>query len=105
VTFLNQKLLEMVDEILSESKTPPVIILQGDHGPWLQPNPQQFFILNAYYVPGHIQELYSNISPVNSFRLVFNAFFGANYDMLKDITYYSPVPNLYNFSEVKNNCK
>jgi len=105
VTFLNQKLLEMVDAILSESKTPPVIILQGDHGPWLQPNPQHFFILNAYYVPGHIQELYSNISPVNSFRLVFNAFFGANYDMLKDITYYSPVPNLYNFSEVKNNCK
>lgn len=104
VTFVNTKLLEMIDAILSESKTPPIIILQGDHGPWLQPNPQHFFILNAYYLPEHETELYPTISPVNSFRLVFNDYFGGKYDMLKDITYYSPVPKLYDFSEVSYPC-
>jgi hypothetical protein len=104
VTFLNARLLEMIDTILSESKTPPIIILQGDHGPWLQPNPQHFFILNAYYLPGHETELYPTISPVNSFRLIFNDYFGGKYDMLKDRTYYSPVPKLYNFSEVPYPC-
>ncbi len=104
VTFLNSKLLEMMDTILAESKTPPVIILQGDHGPWLQPNPQHFFIFNAYYLPGHEKELYPTISPVNSFRLVFDSYFGGKYDILKDITYYSPVPKLYNYSEVAYPC-
>lgn len=104
MTFLNTKLLEMIDAILAESKTPPIIILQGDHGPWLQPNPEHFFILNAYYLPGHETELYPTISPVNSFRLVFNDYFGGKYDMLKDKTYFSPVPKLYNFSDVPYPC-
>jgi len=105
VTFLNRKMLEMVDTILAESKTPPIIILQGDHGPWIQPNPQHFFILNAYHLPGHQDDLYAQISPVNSFRYVFNAYFEGKYDMLPDTTYYSPVPKLYKFSEVRNNCE
>ena len=104
VTFLDGKLLEMIDTILSESKVPPIIILQGDHGPWLQPNPQHFFILNAYYLPGHEKDLYPTISPVNSFRLVFNDYFGGKYEMLKDKTYFSPVPKLYNYSDVAYPC-
>jgi len=104
LTFLNNKMLEAIDTILSESETPPIIILQGDHGPWLQPKPQHFFILNAYYMPGRKTDLYPTISPVNSFRLIFNDYFGGNYDMLKDITYHSPVPKLYNFSETPYPC-
>ncbi len=104
MTFMNRKMLQVVDTIISESKTPPIIILQGDHGPWIQPNPQHFFILNAYYLPGHETELYPTISPVNSFRLIFNDYFGGKYDMLKDKTYFSPVPKLYKFSEVSYPC-
>jgi len=105
VTYLNQKMLEMLDTILSDSETPPIIILQGDHGPWSQPNPQHFFILNAYHLPGHNDELYPTISPVNSFRLVFNDYFGGKYDMLKDVSYYSPVPKLYEFRTVSYLCQ
>jgi hypothetical protein len=105
VTFLNKKLIEMIDTILAESETPPIILLQGDHGPWSQPNPQHFFILNAYHLPDRNTELYPHLSPVNSFRIIFNDYFGGSYDMLPDITYYSPVPNLYDFSEVRNSCK
>lgn len=105
VTFLNQKLLQVIDTIRAESKTPPIIVLQGDHGPWLQPNPQHFFIFNAYYLPDHNDQLYPQISPVNTFRYVFNTYFGGKYDMLPDITYFSPTPDLYNFSEVPNPCK
>jgi hypothetical protein len=104
LTFLNGKMLEVVDTIISESKTPPIIILQGDHGPWIQPRPQHFFILNAYYLPGHKTQLYPTISPVNSFRVVFNDYFGGKYEMLDDITYFSPVPKLYDFSKVPYPC-
>ena len=105
LTFLNKKMLEAIDTLIAESDTPPIIILQGDHGPWLQPKEKRFWILNAYYLPGHDDQLYPTISPVNSFRLIFNSYFGGKYDMLPDVTYFSPVPKLYEFSEVPNNCK
>ncbi len=103
--YLNKKLLAAIDTILSESKTPPIIILQGDHGPWLQPTNKRMWIFNAYYLPGHNDKLYPKITPVNTFRLVFDEYFGGKYDMLKDVSYYSPVPKLYQFSVVPNTCE
>jgi len=102
--YLNSMMLEAVDAILEGSETPPVILIQGDHGPWMQPKDRHMWILNAYYLPGHADGLYSTISPVNSFRLVFNAYFGGEYDMLEDVSYYSPVPKLYEFTEIPNQC-
>ncbi|MCI0554613.1 MAG: hypothetical protein L0287_26995 [Anaerolineae bacterium] len=104
LTFLNKKVLEAMDTLISESETPPIIILQGDHGPWHQPRDRRMWILNAYYLPGHQDKLFPKISPVNSFRLVFNEYFGGAYEMLPNISYFSPVPNLYEFSEIDNEC-
>jgi hypothetical protein len=104
LTYLNKKTLEAIDVLLAESETPPIIIIQGDHGPWMQPKDRRMWILNAYYLPEHNDELYPTITPVNTFRLVFNAYFGGNYDMLKDVSYFSPVPKLYDFSEIPNKC-
>jgi hypothetical protein len=105
LTFLNQKMLEAMDTLLAESETPPIIVLQGDHGPWLQTKEKRLWILNAYYLPGQSDKLYPTISPVNTFRLLFNSYFGGKYDMLADTSYFSPVPKLYEFSEVANRCK
>lgn len=105
LTFLNKKMLEALDTLLAESETPPIIIIQGDHGPWLQPREKRFWILNAYYLPEGNEGLYPSISPVNTFRLVFNSYFGGKYDMLPDSSYFSPVPKLYEFTEVRNNCR
>jgi len=105
LTFLNQKMLEAVDAILANSSTPPIIVLQGDHGPWLQTKQKRMWILNAYYLPGQNEKLYPTISPVNTFRLIFDSYFGGKYDMLPDISYFSPVPKLYEFTEISNPCK
>jgi hypothetical protein len=105
LTFINNKMLDAVDRILADSKTPPVIVIQGDHGPWLQSNPNRMKILNAYYLPGHNDKLYPAITPVNTFRLIFDTYFGGKYGMLPDISYYSGVPKLYQFSVIPNTCK
>jgi hypothetical protein len=104
LTYLNKKMLEAIDTLLAESDAPPIIIIQGDHGPWMQPKDRKLWILNAYYLPGHNDRLYSTISPVNTFRVIFDAYFGGNYDILKDVSYFSPVPKLYDFSEIPNTC-
>jgi len=64
-----------------------------------------FKILNAYYMPGHTAQLYPGISPVNSFRVILNAYFNANMPLLNDQSYFSPIPYIYNFSPVPNPCK
>ena len=102
--FLNKKLLQAVDTIMAESDVPPVIILQGDHGPWLQPKDKRMWIFAALYLPGHNEGLHPKITPVNFFRLVFNGYFGGKYEILEDVSYFSPVPKLYDFSVMPNEC-
>jgi hypothetical protein len=102
--YLNKNMLEAIDTIVANSDTPPIIIIQGDHGPWLQPTSKRFWNLTAIYFPDHKDKLYSTISPVNIFRLVFNTYFGGSYDILEDVSYFSPVPKLYDFSQVPYPC-
>ena len=98
VNFTNRVLIQFVDSLLQDTKNPPIIILQGDHGyrygGWDRVTNRKtastFPILNAYYVPQQSQDaLYETISPVNSFRIIFNTFFGANLDLLPDKSYFT----------------
>ena len=79
----------MIRQILDNSSIPPIIILQGDHGPNGSAPENLLPILNSYYFPGVGQgELYESITPVNSFRVLFSEYFGAGYDLLSDRSYY-----------------
>ncbi len=99
VQFVNQKLEQVIAAILENSSSPPIIILQGDHGPgsrldWSSPAQTCLWertpILNAFYLPGEGERLlYPSISPVNLFRVVLNAYFGANLPLLEDATYFT----------------
>lgn len=99
VQFVNHMLEKTIDAILSQSSTPPIIILQGDHGPggflnWSSPDQsclwERTSILNAYYLPGGAERyLYPSISPVNSFRVILNAYFGTGLELLPDKTYFT----------------
>jgi hypothetical protein len=85
VQFIDQKIVEIVQTIIADSQVPPVIIIQGDHG-WRDDNRYGF---NAYYLPGISNEempIYENISPINSFRIIFNAYFAAHLPLLEDIS-------------------
>lgn len=105
--FTSKKAKEIVDAILSKSNTPPIIIIQADHGsPSLLGSPdkwasrvsenairERMAILNAYYLPlGGDALLYDSITPVNTFRLIFNFYFGTNLELLPDETYFSCYP-------------
>ncbi len=102
VKFLNQRIPLIINEILERSKIPPIIILQGDHG-LDGPLANQMAILNAYYLPeGGDQLLYETISPVNTFRIIFDHYFDGNYGLIEDISYYSRHIDPFNFILVPN---
>jgi len=98
--FTNNKLKILIDELLSKSEVSPIIILQSDEGPHPHVNFEavdkprtlnaRIRIFNAYYLPGNGKNaLYKSITPVNSFRLIFNLYFGANFELLEDESYIS----------------
>lgn len=101
VTYINTRILSVLEAIIAKSNTPPIIILQGDHGPDSFTPKDRLAILNAYYLPevdkGHF---YADISPVNSFRLVFNTSFGGNYLLLEDTSYYTLAREPYQFEVI-----
>jgi hypothetical protein len=103
--FISDQMKTAMTTLLNESPNPPVIVMQGDHGPWLQYGSDQFKILNAYYLPGHSDLLYPTISPVNTFRLIFDTYLGADYPLLDDQSFNSPVPYVFNFSPAATGCQ
>jgi len=110
MVFINRMTLKAVDAILTESKTPPVIIIQGDHGPGMIGNYdvfdiaclyERYSILNAYYLPNATPGLIpDDISPVNTFRIVFNEYLGTDFEILPNQQYYSSVEAMYQFRDV-----
>lgn len=103
VIYLNQRLIPLLKGILQESSTPPVIVLQGDHGGIESPQAYRMDILNAYTLPdGGNQRLYANISPVNTFRAIFNQYFGAQYAMLEDTSYFSVYKTPFEYTVIPN---
>jgi len=93
VKYVQSRLLEAVTGIIEGSETPPVIIIQGDHG--IRDN-NRMDILNAYYAPQAVSDsLYPTITPVNTFRLLFNGVFGTHYERLPDISNYSVYPDWF----------
>lgn len=114
VSYINKQISAVVDTILENSKPEPIIVLQGDHGfafgilaakepellgdltfkpgqkdELIIPNVNYSFPnLNAYYLPdGGDALLYDSISPVNTFRLIFNYYFDQDLELLDDIRY------------------
>jgi hypothetical protein len=105
LTYLNSRLVPMIEGILSNSKVEPIIILQGDHGPARVTSLERMRILNMYYLPGEDDSmLYPEVSPVNSFRIIFNQYFGTDYPILEDVSRYSTSPKYFDYLSVPNTC-
>lgn len=102
ILYLNKRTLEVVDSLIKNSSQPPIIIIQADHS---SKETYKHAILNVYYLPSDgEQKLYPTISPVNSFRVVFDHYFGKQFPHLPDISHYSRYKDVYNFQTVQHPC-
>jgi hypothetical protein len=102
VIYLDKELIDLLSEILAVSEPAPIIVLQGDHGATgTRGTVDETKILNAYYLPGEGRAaLYPGISPVNSFRLILDTYFGANLGILDDISHYTSDEGKFVFQQI-----
>jgi hypothetical protein len=104
ITYLNKRFPEIFSKIIKNSKAPPIIIVQGDHGYGTSPDTRSRNFV-AYYFPGAGAKLiYPSITSVNAFRLIFNAYFGSKYPMLPDISNFSTSKNYFRYQVIPPNC-
>ncbi len=103
VIFVNNMMKKVINKILSEAETDPIIIIQADHGPKLNENTikTRMPIFNAFLLPKDDQNIfYDSITPVNTFRLIFNHYLKTNYELLEDKSYYTEYKLPYKFLDV-----
>ena len=96
--FINREMINVIDAILTKSETPPIILIMSDHGPasmfnWNFEDPgclwERTSNLYAILLPGHENDgtVYPSISPVNTFRMIFNTYFATDLPLLEDRSY------------------
>jgi hypothetical protein len=119
LSFTEAALLRIVDAWLDRPQAElPIIIIQADEGPHPQAllaNPSGFVwveaaeddkreklgILTALHLPGYDDEIPDTLSPVNTFRLVFDAYHDTGFGLLPDRSYiYTSESERYRFTEV-----
>lgn len=116
VRYANRVIAEIVERLLGRREK-PIIIVQADEGPYPEPyrtsnrswtiaTPDELAmksaILNATYFPdGDYSMLDQEITPVNTFRLVFDKYFGTRYGRLPDRIFAFPdYSSIYDFFDV-----
>lgn len=108
IRYIDMRLLQAVTAILKESDRPPIIIVQADHGPEgrhasVSYPQERMTILNALYLPdGGSEALYDSLTPVNTFRLIFQRYFRGELALLPDRVLYSQYRKPYRFIDLSD---
>jgi hypothetical protein len=98
VQFVNTQVLEIIHNILANSQTAPIIVIQGDHG--FRDKDYTNMNFEAFLIPGAESYYYPKISPVNTFRIIENVLFGEQLALLPDLHYHRVGKGYYEFEQV-----
>jgi len=109
--YVMKRLGEAVDAILAASPRPPVIIVQGDHGPGSElhlervmysNHEERFGIFNAWYTPPGMELAVEDKSTaLNTFPTLFNALFNAGLPLREDQYFFARMSAPYAYLELK----
>ena len=107
--YLTKTLRGVIENLQENSENQPIIIIQSDTGPSTKfgetvnemHQVDRMSIFNAYYFPNVQYDLLSDdITPVNSFRIIFDSHFQTNHGLVDDRVFYSTYEKPYTFIEI-----
>jgi hypothetical protein len=118
LVFISRRILKAVDDILASSPVKPIIILESDHGPATQLFSsrlservsesvihERMSNLVSLYLPGpDSPRIPRDFTPVNTFRILFDSYFGTRLGMLENRSYYCDPARPYDLLDVSTCC-
>jgi len=104
--FVNLKMYEIINNLTKDEENVPIIIIQSDHGIGLKEREHyKLKNFNAYLLPDKSKFLYDEITPVNTFRVIFKSYFNEEYNLVEDRSFWSTTNFPYNFTDVTEELK
>jgi Sulfatase len=124
--YTNTVIERIVTELQASPGPAPIIVIQSDEGPyppafdrtrdeqslnWARASDRELgrklLVLNAYYLPGDPTTGPSpSITPVNTFRMMLNGYFGGSLPLLPDRTYiFADSDHPYSFEDVTDHLR
>lgn len=92
VAYSNAHISQLLTRVLTQTNGQAVIIILSDHGINDLPGSRKedaFSNYSAFYFPdGNYHQLYTGMSNVNTFRVLFNKYFGQQLPLLSDSSIY-----------------
>ena len=110
VKFVNKNLIELIPKLL-DSENKPIIILQGDTGSgseidWKSPSDvmviERMSNLNAVYFPNNDYSKIHDLTPVNTFRIIFNEYFNEENMLYENRSYWSNSDKPYQYKDISD---
>ena len=118
--YTNTAMLQMIDRLMAgPDETDPIVVIQSDEGPhparleadedafeWPDATDAElggkFRILDALQLPGESPDAHlESFTPVNTFRIVFDRYFGADLALLPDRSWvFQDSSHPYRFTEI-----
>tara|TARA_B100001540_G_scaffold288966_1_gene284573 strand:- start:244 stop:1860 length:1617 start_codon:yes stop_codon:yes gene_type:complete len=108
IKFANNVMMNIIPKLVT-SEHDTIVILQSDTGTgfkinWNQPTDnmviERLGNLNYIHFPNKNYEKFDDVSPVNTFRIIFNEYFDENFPILEDKMYWSSAEHPYNYKDV-----
>lgn len=119
VEYANRRFMEIIDRLLDvPEEERPIVVLQSDEGEnfarldanirgfvWPEASTaeleQKFQVLDAILLPDADVQIPEGMTPVNTFRLILDTYFGTDLGLLPDRAYvFRSERDLYNFTDV-----
>jgi len=110
IEYVNKLVRRFVQGVIGqENGRRKIIIIQGDHGINLAHSglfidevmvENKMSIFNAVHAPDAMGGMYSSMSPVNTFRLIRQEYFGEDIELLEDRSYFSDYSDPYGWTDV-----
>lgn len=119
VTYTNQRLLDLVDRLVTgDPANDPIIVIQSDEGPhpeeqyaaagainWLEVDrsarEEKLRTFSAWYTPELDEEPPEDLTGINTWRFLLSRYFGADLEPLDDrVWVFRDETHLYDFTEV-----
>ena len=105
VLYVNARMKQIIEQIIEDSAVPPIIVIQGDHGPEEGSAEDRMSILSAFYMGQQARAFsYRSYTPVNTFKTVLAEAFGTELPHLEDVSYFSAYSQPFEFTRIPNRC-